>query len=83
MGLLVEGVWHDKWYDTKESGGRFVRQDSKFRDWVTKDGKPLLVKGSTLTAVVIARLKELQITKLYSGEINVIVPAPQIEQNAA
>ena len=52
-------------------------------DVTTKDGKPLLVKGSTLTAVVIARLKELQITKLYSGEINVIVPAPQIEQNAA
>lgn len=44
MGLLVDGVWHDKWYDTKESGGRFVRQDSKFRDWVTKDGKP--VEGS-------------------------------------
>lgn len=44
MGLLIDGIWHDKWYDTKESGGRFVRQDSKFRDWVTKDGKP--VKGS-------------------------------------
>ena len=38
MGLLVEGVWHDKWYDTKSTGGRFKRQESSFRDWVTADG---------------------------------------------
>lgn len=38
MGLLIEGVWHDKWYDTKASGGRFQRQDSSFRHWVTVDG---------------------------------------------
>lgn len=38
MGLLVEGVWHDKWYDTKSSGGRFRRQDSAFRNWITRDG---------------------------------------------
>ncbi|WP_350335092.1 glutathione S-transferase family protein [Coralliovum pocilloporae] len=40
MGLLVDGVWHDTWYDTKSSGGRFVRQDAGFRNWVTKDGSP-------------------------------------------
>ncbi|HEY6633614.1 MAG TPA: glutathione S-transferase family protein [Rhizobiaceae bacterium] len=40
MGLLVEGKWVDRWYDTKESGGRFVRQDAKRRNWVTADGKP-------------------------------------------
>lgn len=40
MGLLVEGKWHDQWYDTKKSGGRFVRQDSAFRNWVTADGEP-------------------------------------------
>jgi glutathionyl-hydroquinone reductase len=40
MGLLVEGVWQDAWYDTKESGGRFERSKSQFRDWVTKDGRP-------------------------------------------
>jgi putative glutathione S-transferase len=40
MGLLVEGVWQDQWYDTKKSGGRFVRQDSRFRNWVTADGAP-------------------------------------------
>ncbi len=37
MGLLVDGVWHDRWYDTKTSGGRFKRQDSRFRDRVTAD----------------------------------------------
>ncbi len=40
MGLLVDGVWHDKWYDTAESGGRFVRKESQFRHWVTPDGAP-------------------------------------------
>lgn len=40
MGMLVEGVWHDVWYDTKESGGRFIRKESQFRNWVTPDGSP-------------------------------------------
>ncbi|MGH6947893.1 MAG: glutathione S-transferase family protein [Kiloniellales bacterium] len=38
MGLLVDGVWHDQWYDTKKSGGRFQRSESAFRNWVTADG---------------------------------------------
>ena len=38
MGLLIDGVWHDKWYDTKKSGGRFERQESAFRNWITVDG---------------------------------------------
>lgn len=38
MGLLVDGVWHDEWYDTKSTGGRFIRTDSQFRHWVTTDG---------------------------------------------
>jgi len=38
MGLLIDGVWHDKWYDTKKTGGRFQRQESAFRNWVTADG---------------------------------------------
>src|SRR3546814_20714932 len=38
MGLLIDGVWHDKWYDTKKSGGRFERQQSAFRNWITPDG---------------------------------------------
>jgi glutathionyl-hydroquinone reductase len=40
MGLLVEGVWHDRWYDTKSTGGRFVRQVAPFRNWITADGSP-------------------------------------------
>ncbi|WP_293441640.1 glutathione S-transferase family protein [Planktotalea sp.] len=38
MGLLVGGVWHDQWYDTKASGGAFVRSTAKFRNWITADG---------------------------------------------
>lgn len=38
MGLLVNGIWQDQWYDTKSTGGRFVRQDSQFRHWITPDG---------------------------------------------
>lgn len=38
MGLLIDGQWQDKWYDTEASGGRFVREDAGFRNWVTADG---------------------------------------------
>ncbi len=38
MGLLVEGKWHDVWYDTKSSGGKFIRQESQFRNWITASG---------------------------------------------
>ena len=38
MGFLIEGVWHDQWYDTKKSDGAFVRSESQFRNWVTADG---------------------------------------------
>ena len=38
MGQLVEGVWHDVWYDTKSTGGEFRRKDASFRNWVTADG---------------------------------------------
>ncbi|MEL7259769.1 MAG: glutathione S-transferase family protein [Pseudomonadota bacterium] len=38
MGVLVDGVWHDTWYDTKSSGGKFQRSQAKFRNWITADG---------------------------------------------
>ncbi|ANT60421.1 glutathione-dependent reductase [Salipiger sp. CCB-MM3] len=38
MGLLVDGKWQDKWYDTDKTGGKFVRSTAKFRNWVTADG---------------------------------------------
>jgi len=39
MGLLVDGEWRDQWYDTKATGGRFKRDISRFRNWVTADGR--------------------------------------------
>ena len=38
MGLLVDGQWRDQWYDTKSSGGKFIREESRFRDWLGEDG---------------------------------------------
>lgn len=38
MGLLVDGEWHDAWYDTKDSGGAFKRTEAQFRNWITADG---------------------------------------------
>ncbi|GGD28103.1 glutathione S-transferase family protein [Aureimonas glaciei] len=38
MGLLVEGRWQDKWYESKN--GSFERTTTAFRDWITPDGTP-------------------------------------------
>lgn len=38
MGLLVEGKWSSQWYDTEKSGGRFVRDIARHRNWITPDG---------------------------------------------
>jgi len=38
MGLLIDGVWHDQWYDTGRTGGRFERSAAQFRNWITPDG---------------------------------------------
>ncbi len=38
MGKLIDGKWHDVWYDTKSTGGKFKRQDAGFRHWVTASG---------------------------------------------
>lgn len=40
MGLLIDGVWNARGYDTKSKGGRFERRESAFRSWVTADGSP-------------------------------------------
>ncbi|KQS76915.1 glutathionyl-hydroquinone reductase YqjG [Rhizobium sp. Leaf384] len=39
MGMLVEGIWHDVWYDTASTKGHFKRSESQFRNWVTADGE--------------------------------------------
>ncbi|WP_221797455.1 glutathione S-transferase family protein [Oceanobacter mangrovi] len=38
MGLLVNGQWHDQWYDTEKSNGAFEREDAQLRNWITADG---------------------------------------------
>jgi len=40
--MLVEGRWEDDWQMQKrtDASGRFVRQESVFRNWVTPDGSP-------------------------------------------
>ena len=40
MGKLVDGVWHDVWYDTAATKGHFRRAASQFRNWITSDGEP-------------------------------------------
>jgi putative glutathione S-transferase len=40
MGLLVDGKWQDRWYDTDATQRRFVRSDAQFRHLVTRDGQP-------------------------------------------
>lgn len=39
MGLLVEGRWHDQWYESSKDGA-FQREQAQRRNWVTNDGKP-------------------------------------------
>ncbi len=38
MGLLVDGKWHDQWYDTSSTGGRFERSASQYRNWISASG---------------------------------------------
>lgn len=39
MGRLIEGTWHDEWYDTKSTGGAFVREDAGFRNRIETGGR--------------------------------------------
>ncbi|PIJ50219.1 glutathione-dependent reductase [Erwinia sp. OLTSP20] len=38
MGQLIDGIWHDTWYDTKATHGRFKRTAAHFRNWITPEG---------------------------------------------
>ncbi|CAG9297185.1 glutathione S-transferase family protein [Celerinatantimonas diazotrophica] len=38
MGRLINGQWHDQWYNTAENQGQFKRSEAQFRNWVTPDG---------------------------------------------
>lgn len=37
MGQLVDGKWHDQWYDTQSTGGKFKREQSQFRNTIKSD----------------------------------------------
>jgi len=39
MGLLIEGRWHDQWYESSADGA-FQREQAQRRHWVTADGQP-------------------------------------------
>lgn len=39
MGLLIDGEWKDQWYDTKSTGGAFVRSESQFRHQIGSDSR--------------------------------------------
>ncbi|MBX8528958.1 glutathione S-transferase family protein [Pseudomonas cichorii] len=39
MGLLIEGRWHDQWYESSKDGA-FQRENAQRRNWVTASGKP-------------------------------------------
>lgn len=38
MGLLVDGHWQDKWYESSKDGA-FQREQAQRRNWVTADGQ--------------------------------------------
>ena len=38
MGKLIDGVWQTEAFAPETEGGRFVRPDSPFRNWVSRDG---------------------------------------------
>jgi putative glutathione S-transferase len=41
MGMLVEGKWEKQTKrDPRIAGGRFVRAEARYRNWVTPDGSP-------------------------------------------
>ncbi|WP_028387743.1 glutathione S-transferase family protein [Legionella fairfieldensis] len=39
MGLLIEGQWHDNWYDTSKTKGTFKRESAQFREAILPDKK--------------------------------------------
>lgn len=37
MGQLIDGIWHDQWYDTKSTDGKFKREQSQFRNTINSE----------------------------------------------
>ena len=45
MGQLIDGRWHDQWYDTQKDG-RFQRENAQRRHWL---GEPPPRAGATIS----------------------------------
>ncbi len=41
MGLLIDGKWIDNWYDTTSTDGKFIRQESSFRNFLNTSNFPV------------------------------------------
>jgi len=40
MSLMINGELHENWLAAETDDGKFIRQDSQFRHWITADGSP-------------------------------------------
>lgn len=40
MSLLINGKLQGDWKEDQTNDGEYVRKDSQFRNWITRDGKP-------------------------------------------
>lgn len=38
MGLLIDGTWHNQWYDTAVTKGKFQRGGAQLRNWIAVQG---------------------------------------------
>lgn len=83
MGLLVDGIWQDTWYDTKSTNGKFKRQESNFRNWVKADGSsPFAPKSGryrlyvSLACPWAHRTLILRKLKGLENDIEIVVVAP-------
>ena len=50
MGKLIDGVWHDIWYETNSNAGRFIREDASFRHLITPQSFVAPEDGKVFTA---------------------------------
>lgn len=86
MGLLVEGKWQDKWYDTKKYGGKFIRTESQFRNYVGHDSNFLPQSGRYHLYVSLAcpwahRTLLYRVLKSLEGHISVSIVNPYMLEN--
>ena len=70
MGLLVDGKWQDKWYDTDKSGGRFEREAARFRNWLMADGGP-------------GQVVHISFLEIFERNVPVVLPDKGVEVGAA